>query len=305
MSAPETRTDPAVKRGPAARAAAGPVGSTPKPQSSQSPKAAASRASRRPPTPATLIDIKADTMTLHTREAYGLFAGRAWDEAGIEQPIPGGKRAAAALNFLCHCAKSGHPYADWFLVCFNDELTAVRKRLAELVVERERAIETLKTKGLALNVLGSRQPLVLRVSFGTPYGYAIAEAVVEFDYFVRIIQTFVVKNRLSPDGGREATREVARPLRRVFAQVMRWESQMRSPQLQGITRDDFLPTAGEAARKRVHVAAARVGAIPKGVLDRTIVPSHVERGSEGATEEPAVGPSPEAPGVQAVPQSLL
>ena len=62
---------------------------------------------------ALLVDVAADTMTLHTRDAYWLFAGRPWDSTA--RRILGGQRAASALNALRHLSIAGNPYADWFL----------------------------------------------------------------------------------------------------------------------------------------------------------------------------------------------
>jgi integrating conjugative element protein (TIGR03761 family) len=291
MSAPEPRTSRARNGGLAPGASVSPPASTADSLPGESPKATAQRDGPRQPKRPLLVDIAADTLTLHTREAYGLFAGRGWDAAGIEPRILGGQRAAAALNCLRHIGVGGNPYADWFLVCFQDQLTALRIRLAELVNERTQEIEALRTKGLALNVLGARQPLELSVAFGSSYGYAIAETVIEFDYYVRVVKTFVLKDRIRPDAGRAAIREIGRPLRRLFVRSIRWERLLRSKELRGITREDYLPTASESARTRVRAAAARVGAIPHSVLDGTIVPSHVERRSEAGTSPFVAGPS--------------
>ena len=284
MSAPETRIDLAMNGGSAATASTGPVGSTPDSLPDASPEAVAERAGLRQPKPALLVDIAPDTLTLHTRDAYWLFAGRGWDEEGVQHRIIGGQRAAAVLNSLRHTSIGGNPYADWFLVCFDDQLVALRTRLAELVTECEQGFEALKRKGLALNVLGSRQPIELTVAFGSSYGYAIAETVVEFDYYVRVVKTLVLKNRIRPDAGRAAIRGIGRPLRRLFVRSIRWERVLRSPELRDITREDFLPTSDETARQRVRDAVARVGPIPRSVLDGTTVPPHVRRRGEAGTD---------------------
>ena len=290
MLTPETRIDPAMNGGSPAMASAAPVGSAPDSLPDAPPEAVAERAGLRQPKPALLVDIAPDTLTLHTRDAYRLFAGRGLDEEGVKHRIIGGQRAAAVLNLLRHTSVGGNPYADWFLVCFDDQLAAVRTRLAELVTECEQGFEALKRKGLALNVLGSRQPLELTIAFGSSYGYAIAETVVEFDYYVRIVKTLVLKNRIRPDAGRAAIRGIGRSLRRLFVRSIRWERVLRSPELRDITREDFLSTADEAARERVRAAIARVGAIPRSVLDGTTVPPHGRRRSETGADSFVVLP---------------
>ena len=292
MFASETGKDQMPESRCSATAPGVPVNATLDSLPGESPRGMSERAGPRTPKPALLVDIAADTLTLHTRDAYWLFAGRGLDEDGVEHPILGGQRASAILNALRHIAIGGNPYADWFLVCFDDQLKALRVGLAQRVAEWEASIEVLKRKGLALNVLGSREPLQVTVAFGSCYGYAIAETVVEFDYYVRIVRTLVLKNRIRPDVGRTAIREISRPLRRIFARSMRWERLLRSPALIDIHRNDFLQTADEAAQKRVRAAAALVGAIPRSVLDGAMVPSHVARRSEAATVGFMVGPRP-------------
>lgn len=292
MIASETGKDRMPESVRSAPAPGGPVTVTLDSLPGESSKTVSERSGPRQPKPALLVDIAADTLTLHTRDAYWLFAGRGLDEDGVEHPILGGQRASAILNALRHIAIGGNPYADWFLVCFDDQLRALRAGLAQRVAEWEASIEALKRKGLALNVLGSREPLQLKIAFGSCYGYAIAETVVEFDYYVRIVRTLALKNRIRPDVGRAAIREISRPLRRIFARSMRWERLLRSPALIDIHRNDFLQTADEAARERVRAAGALVGAIPRSVLDGAMVPSHVARRNEAATEGFVIGSRP-------------
>ena len=40
-------------------------------------------------------------------------------------------------------------------------------------------------------MLASRSPVAVELGFRSPYGYATAEAIVEFDYHVRLVQTLI------------------------------------------------------------------------------------------------------------------
>jgi len=303
MSAPETGIERVLKAlSPAesvGQGALGQGGSSLDVLPEESPAAVAQRDGPRQPMAALLVRLASDTMTLHTRDGYWLFAGRAWDAAEDPRRIIGGQRAAAALNSLRHLSIGGNPYADWFLVCFDEQLTELRTRLAQVLRECEAGFEALKRKGLALTVLGSRQPLELSVAFGSSYGYAIAEAILEFDYYVRVVKTLVLKNRIGTDAGREAIREVARPLRRLFVRSIRWDHALRAPIWQDLTRRDFLPSADEATRERVAAAIARLGSIPPRVLSRTTLPRHVLRPTDtgheglGVLHRPSVSPDAE------------
>ena len=239
--------------------------------------ATAKRMVPRRPRPALLVDVSPDTLRLHTRDAFWMFIGRRANKGRNEHSIVGGQRAAAALNAMRHMSVGGNPYADWLLVRFEEQLSEIRERLAAAVRESEAGFESLRQKGLALTVLGSRHPLELTVAFDSSYGYAVAEVILEFDYYVRIVKTLVLKNRITPDEASAAIRAVGRPLRGLFVWVIRSEYALRAPALTGLTRGDFLASADESARERVLHAVRRFGEIPEDVLAESIVPRHVTR----------------------------
>ena len=226
-------------------------------------------------TPGELADAVPDRMTLHTKEAYRLFTGRA---AAADAPaIAGGRRFAAVLKSLWHLSANDNPYADWILVSAYDGLVAIRQRLAAVIAAREDEIGRLERRGLALAVMSSRNPQVVELGFRSPYGYATAAAIVEFDTYVRVVQTLVHKDRLSDAEGRAAIREVGRALRALFLQPIRWEHHLRHEALRPLSRSDFLPGAGESARQRVRAAAALFGDVPRAIFTGATAPRHSRR----------------------------
>ena len=247
------------------------------------------RTAPRRPSPAFLVDVSPDTLRLHTRDAFWMFIGRRANKERNEHSIVGGQRAAAALNAMRHMSVGGNPYADWFLLRFEEQLRELRERFAATVQESEAGFEALRQKGLALTVLGSRHPLELTVAFGSSYGYAIAEVILEFDYYVRIIKTLVLKNRITPDEASAAIRAVGRPLRRLFVWVIRSEYALRARPLTELTRGDFLASADESARERVLHAVQRFGQIPEDILAARSVPRHVTRRGRAKHAEPPNG----------------
>ncbi|MGQ0522116.1 MAG: AcaB family transcriptional regulator [Betaproteobacteria bacterium] len=146
-----------------------------------------------------LADATPDTMTLHTKDAYRMFTGRPADAEGTLPPIPGGKRFAAVLKSIWHLSANDNPYADWILIRMYEGLVAIRAHLGRVIKAREEAIDLLKRKGLTLSVMGSRNPKTVDLGFRSPYGYATAEAIVEFDYYVRLIKTLIRKDRMSDE----------------------------------------------------------------------------------------------------------
>ena len=224
-----------------------------------------------------LEDAIPDTMTLHTREAYRIFTGRAAEAAGKLPAIPGGRRFAAILKSIWHLSANDNPYADWILIRMYAGLVAIRAHLARVIKAREQAIELLRRKGLTLSVMGSRRPKTVELGFRSPYGYATAEAIVEFDYYVRMIKTLIHKDRLSDEEGRVAIRELGRELRALFAEPIRWERNLLREELRHLSRGDFLPGADEIAHQRVRAVVALFGEVPRKVYTGAQAPRHTRR----------------------------
>lgn len=224
-----------------------------------------------------LADATPDTMSLHTKDAYRIFTGRGADAAGKLPPIPGGRRFAAVLKSIWHLSANDNPYADWILIRMYEGLVAIRAHLSRVITAREEAIEILKRKGLSLAVMGSRSPKTVELGFRSPYGYATAEAIVEFDYYVRMIKTLIHKDRMSDDEGRAAIREVGRELRALFLEPIRWERHLLREELRPLSRSDFLPAADELAHQRVRAVVALFGEVPRKVFTGAQAPRHTRR----------------------------
>ena len=224
-----------------------------------------------------LADAIPDTMSLHTKDAYRIFTGRGADAAGKLPPIPGGRRFAAVLKSIWHLSANDNPYADWILIRMYEGLVAIRAHLSRVITAREEAIELLKRKGLSLAVMGSRSPKTVELGFRSPYGYATAEAIVEFDYYVRMIKTLIHKDRMSDDEGRAAIRELGRELRALFLEPIRWERHLLREELRQLSRSDFLPGADALAQQRVRAVVALFGEVPRKVFTGAQAPRHTRR----------------------------
>ena len=224
-----------------------------------------------------LTDAEPDTMTLHTKDAFRLFTGRQANPEGEVMPIAGGKRFAAVLKSIWHLSGNDNPYADWILIRMYHGLTTVRSRLTEATQERTSSIELLKRKGLSFSVLQSRRPTTVELGFRSPYGYATVEAIADFDYYVRVVKTLVYKDRASDDEGRAAIQELARVLRALFNEPIRWERYLLREELRQLTRSDFLPGADAMAGKRVRAAVALFGEVPRKVFTGAEAPRHTRR----------------------------
>jgi integrating conjugative element protein (TIGR03761 family) len=224
-----------------------------------------------------LADETPDVMTLHTQDAYRMFTGRVADARSQAPAIPGGRRFAAVLKSIWYLSANDNPYADWILIRVYQSLVAIRAQMAQAIAAREAEFEALRRKGLNLSVLRSRSPATVELGFRSPYGYATAEAIVEFDYHVRMVKTLVLKDRMSDDDGRAAIREIGRGLRALFLEPIRWERQLLREEMLPLSRRDFLPSADDAARQRMHIAVTLFGEVPRAVFTGDDAPRHSQR----------------------------
>lgn len=224
-----------------------------------------------------LTDAEPDTMTLHTRDAYRAFTGRRADAAGKQPFIPGGQRYAATLKVIWYLSANDNPYADWVLIRTYDELKALRNQLSEVIKLRTEAIELLGRRGLAVSIMSADGPRVVSLSFRSPYGYATAELIVEFDYFARVVKTLIHKDQLSDAEGHAAIFEMERKMRALFHMPIQWERRLLREDLLPLRREDFLSGADDAARARAKAAVEAFGEMPHRVLAGLDTPRHTLR----------------------------
>ena len=92
-----------------------------------------------------------------------------------------------------------------------------------------------------------------------------------------MVKTLVLKDRLSDDDGRAAIREIGRGLRALFLEPIRWERLLLREEMLPLSRRDFLPSADEVARQRMHIAVTLFGEVPRAVFTGDDAPRHSQR----------------------------
>jgi integrating conjugative element protein (TIGR03761 family) len=224
-----------------------------------------------------LVDEEADSMTLHTKEGYRLFMGRARAPDGSYSPIVGGKRIASALRTLWMLTGTDNPYADWALVRHEQNLAMLLQRLDDETAAAQAGLDGMKRKGLNYTILMSAVPKTMELGFKSPYGYSAAELVVSYDYFVRVIKTLGRKNLKSDDQVRKAIREMTRVIRRCWNETARFERWLIRDEIRDLARADFMPGADAQAGKRVEAASNIFGAVPEAIFAARLVPRHSRR----------------------------
>jgi len=232
-----------------------------------------------------LVDEAPDTMTLHTREAYRLFVGRAFDVAMRREPIVGGRRVAAALRAIWYLSGNDNPYADWVLVDIGERISGIGGSLQRETQRGEDRLWALKQRGLNLSVQQSRLPQQVELGFRSPYGYAVADLLVRYDYFNRVVKTLVRKDLLPDHEGRSLIFSYTRRLRGMFEEPARFQRWLLRDELRPLCRHDFLPAAEADARKRVQAVMALFGAVPRDVFTGARRPRHSRRRVELSAPE--------------------
>ncbi len=224
-----------------------------------------------------LVDDGVDTMTLHTKEGFRMFMGRRRDPAGKYNAIPGGKRVASSLKALWALTRNNNPYADWALLRADHRIPELRRGLDQQAQRFDAEIKKKADKGLGFAILKSREPKVLELGFRSPYGYAVAELIVEFDYYVRVVKTLGRKAIFSDRQVHDAIRQFTRPMRAAFEEFIRFETWLTKPELLALSRTDFLPGADADARKRVAAVTGIFGPVPTGIYASHQVSRHSQR----------------------------
>ena len=180
---------------------------------------------------------------IHTKEAYRLFLGRGRDPDRLLQPIIGGRRVAASLRAVWYLSGNDNPYADWALIDMTGRLDDARKKLDTLSRDCEAKLDEIRKRGLNISVLRNRVPKEVELGFKSPYGYTVAEHIITYDCFVRLVKTLVRKDLMSDDEGRHTVREITRLYRSIFETPVRFERYLMREELRPLSRSDFLPGA--------------------------------------------------------------
>ena len=218
-----------------------------------------------------------DTILLHTRHAMRVLIGRTNAPGQSGLGIAGGWKAAAALKALWHLSAGDNPYADWALVQVMEVHAEAMDALQRQCDSALKVLEGLKARGMSYAVLRSAQPVKVSIEFRSPYGYAIAELVAQFDYFVRLVKTLRNRGQLSDREEDEKLHAMRKRLRDLFERAVRLERYLRNDKLRQLSRADWLPTADETARLRIAGAIALMGEIPRAVFDGSKAPRYTKR----------------------------
>jgi integrating conjugative element protein (TIGR03761 family) len=224
-----------------------------------------------------LVADESDVMEIHTKEAYRLFIGRTRDESPRGYGITSGKKVAAVLRSIWNLSANDNPYADWMLVQVTQRVGELRQQLEQAGNAFQEDLDKLQARGLRVSVLKSRAPVKVELGFRSPYGYMIADLILDFDWYARLVKTMVQKNRLGDMEGKEDLYRMTKRIRALFESTLPYQKYLLREELRLLSRSDFLPGASDEARKRVEAASGIFGAVPQQIFTGELRPRHSRR----------------------------
>jgi integrating conjugative element protein (TIGR03761 family) len=196
-----------------------------------------------------LVNEEEDQMLVHTVEAYRMFMGRTKAPGATYEPIIGGEQT----------------------------LREVEIRLKQETKNATTLIAAQVERGLKFSVLKSVEPKALTLGFKSPFGYAVASLITDFDFYVRLQKTLARKGLRTDDQIRASIADVTRLIRKVFMETARFERWLMKPEVKELSRADFLPQADAAGVARVAFATGVFGPVPPEVFVCKLQPSHSRR----------------------------
>ena len=216
-----------------------------------------------------------DTMTVHTLEACRLYTGVS-PEPGSDSRfgVPGARRAANALRQLFLLTGNDNPVADLKLIETDERLAEIRKLINELEKTHTNKLNERRARGLSYSVLQSKSPQVFSLGYHSPYGYAVGDVCVGFDYCVRVIKSASRRDLVSKQEEHMALHRMKREIRSMFDNAITAARLLMSPALMGLCRSDYLPQSSGVSKKRVEAAKAVFGALPQAVFVGTKTSRH-------------------------------
>jgi integrating conjugative element protein (TIGR03761 family) len=189
-------------------------------------------------------------LTLHTRHAQSVFAGR---KASAEKPaIIGLTRFGAILSQLLVCVFADDPYADWWLVKIEAALSVSGEQIE--VLRQSIKAKLGSTPAIDVAVAESLHPVRVPLQFRNPYAYTAARLLADFDTLVRTILT-------ARHVGLIDRRESARYLLLGTRAVRRALGHAHGYKYEGTKRQDILDNNAKAESAR-----QRMGEVPADIL---------------------------------------
>ncbi|GAB6042254.1 AcaB family transcriptional regulator [Endothiovibrio diazotrophicus] len=185
------------------------------------------------------------TLTLHTRHAQALYAGRGGHRSLLQF-------ANAAFHLRAQSALD-RPLAD---ACLLEIETAFDHLYQDLTLRRadlETMLREVEVDGLTLSVAVSEQPAVYEgESFGSPYGYRAVAVLTLFDKLALLLHTANGAALISNQARSDEIEAYAHRFRRVFETTVARHARLRQADLALSSADCLDPERAETLAEAVR-----------------------------------------------------
>ena len=186
-------------------------------------------------------------LEIQTRQAQFLLDGRTGPRG-----IIGLLQFARRLGDVCQAVQQDDPYADWMLLRVEESIAAAKAFVQEKNIATAKALNGLGA--MKIELARTREPAMVDLVFGTPYGFMGAYLLSEYDELARSVLTAQHCAVFDRRQAGELIRACGNAVRRVYQLPAAWRRT-------DITRDDVRQGTDAAAN-----AAQLMGALPEAVL---------------------------------------
>jgi integrating conjugative element protein (TIGR03761 family) len=206
-------------------------------------------------------------MTVHTLEASRLYTGVSPEPGSASRfGVPGARRAANALRKLFLLSSLDNPVADLKLIETDERIAEIRKLISSFEKKHTDKLNERRARGLSYSILQSKSPQVFSLGYHSPYGYAVGDVCVSFDYCVRVIKSAGRRDLISKQEEHMALHRMKREIRSMFENAISAARMLMNPLLLGLCRSDYLPQSPEVSKKRVEAVKEIFGGVPQDVF---------------------------------------
>ena len=186
-------------------------------------------------------------LEIQTRQAQFLLDGRTGPRG-----IIGLLQFARRLGDICQAAQQGDPHADWMLLRVEESIDAAKAFIQEKNIATGKALSELGA--MKIELARTREPAMVDLVFGTPYGFMGAYLLSDYDELARTVLTAHHCAVIDRQRAGELIRACGNAVRRVYQLPAAWRRT-------DITRDDVRRGTDAAVN-----AAQMMGAVPQEVL---------------------------------------
>lgn len=215
-----------------------------------------------------------DTMTLHTSEAMRIYLGVSpTPESTNKYGISGARRAAAALRQLHVLTVQDNPYADWMLVQIDTMNADAVKAIEAMEGKFTKKLDNLKARGLNYSIVAARSPQSVTLGYRSPYGFAVTNTVVGFDYMTRVLKSAELRDLMTKAELHGDLERIKGKLRGLFEFAAKAQRILLNPLMQPLCRADYASQDVDAA-KRIAAAKQAFGDVPQSIFTHAQLPRH-------------------------------